>query len=80
MTSNFGFVKKTSPTVHADCARAESYLSSDPAAACFYSRRAIEQLVGHLYDLMGLPAPYQRTTSPLGSTTRRSPSGRQCHA
>ncbi len=59
MTSNFDFVKKTLPAVHADCGRAESYLSSDPAAACFYARRAIEQLVGHLYDVMGLPAPYQ---------------------
>lgn len=59
MTSNFDFVKKTLPAVHADCGRAESYLSSDPAAACFYSRRAIEQLVAHLYDVMGLPAPYQ---------------------
>jgi type I restriction enzyme, R subunit len=57
--SNFDFVKKTLPTVHADCGRAESYLLSDPAAACFYSRRVIEQLVGHLYDVMGLPAPYQ---------------------
>ena len=57
--SNFDFVKKTLPAIYADCRRAESYLSSDPAAACFYSRRAIEQLVRHLYDVMGLPAPYQ---------------------
>ncbi|HRD59338.1 MAG TPA: DEAD/DEAH box helicase family protein [Nocardioides sp.] len=57
--SNFDFVKTSLPAVHADCVRAESYLSSDPAAACFYSRRAVEQLVGHLYDVMGLRAPYQ---------------------
>src|SRR3954451_1788754 len=57
--SNFDFAKATLSAVHADCVRAESYLSSDPAAACFYSRRAIEQLVGHLYDVMGLRAPYQ---------------------
>ena len=57
--SNFHFIRTTLPAVYADCGRAESYLSSDPAAACFYSRRAIEQLVGHLYDVMGLPAPYQ---------------------
>ena len=57
--SNFDFIRRTMPAVHADCVRAESYLSSDPAAACFYSRRAIEQLVGHLYDVMGLRAPYQ---------------------
>ena len=57
--SNFDFIKATWPRIHADCVRAESYLSGDPAAACFYSRRAVEQLVGHLYDLMGLAAPYQ---------------------
>lgn len=57
--SNFDFARATLPAVHADCARAESYLSSDPAAACFYSRRAIEQLVGHLYDVIGLRTPYQ---------------------
>ena len=57
--SNFAFAKATLPNVHADCVRAESYLSSDPAAACFYSRRAIEQLVGHLYDVIGLAQPYQ---------------------
>jgi hypothetical protein len=48
--SNFGFVKAEWPTIHADCVRAESYLSSDPVAACFYGRRSIEQLVGHLHD------------------------------
>jgi type I restriction enzyme, R subunit len=57
--SNFEFAQASLPAVHADCLRAESYLSSDPAAACFYSRRAVEQLVGHLYDVLGLPAPYQ---------------------
>jgi len=57
--SNFDFVKAEWPTIHADCVRAESYLSSDPAAACFYSRRSIEQLVGHLYDVAELAAPYQ---------------------
>lgn len=57
--SNFRFIRSTLPAVYADSVRAESYLSNDPAAACFYSRRAIEQLVGHLYDVLGLPAPYQ---------------------
>ncbi|MFC6704627.1 DEAD/DEAH box helicase family protein [Flexivirga alba] len=57
--SNFDFAKSSLPTVHADCVRAESYVSSDPAAACFYSRRAIEQLVSHLYDVLGLASPYQ---------------------
>ncbi|GAB2991089.1 DEAD/DEAH box helicase family protein [Nocardioides montaniterrae] len=57
--SNFAFARASLPAAHADCVKAESYLSNDPAAACFYSRRAIEQLVGHLYDVMGLPEPYQ---------------------
>jgi type I restriction enzyme R subunit len=57
--SNFDFVRAEWPAIHGDCVWAESYLSTDPAAACFYSRRAIEQLVGHLYDVLALAAPYQ---------------------
>lgn len=56
---NFDFAKATLPSVHVDCARAESYVSSDPRSACFYSRRAVEELVGHLYDVLGLPLPYK---------------------
>ena len=48
--SNFDFTKAEWPAIHTDCVRAESYLSSDPVAACFYGRRSIEQLVGHLHD------------------------------
>ncbi|MGH3500257.1 MAG: DEAD/DEAH box helicase family protein, partial [Nocardioidaceae bacterium] len=44
--------------IHADCAGAESYLSSDPRSACIYARRAVEQLVRHLYDVLALKAPY----------------------
>lgn len=57
--SNFAFIKATWPAIHADCHRAESYLTTDPRTACFYARRAAEELVGHLYDLMSLPAPYK---------------------
>ncbi|GAB3706475.1 DEAD/DEAH box helicase family protein [Mariniluteicoccus flavus] len=57
--SNFDFARTALPGVHPDCVRAESYVSSDPAAACFYSRRAIERLVGHLYDVLGLRRPYK---------------------
>ncbi|OHV05119.1 DEAD/DEAH box helicase family protein [Mycobacterium talmoniae] len=58
--SNFAFVKAVAwPEIHADCARAESYVTNDPRSACFYARRAVEQLVGHLYDLLGLPLPYK---------------------
>ncbi|WIE65584.1 DEAD/DEAH box helicase family protein [Curtobacterium sp. MCLR17_036] len=59
MTANFAFVRAAWPDVFADASRAESYLSSDPRSACFYSRRAVEQLVVHLYEVLALPVPYQ---------------------
>lgn len=62
--SNFAFVGAADwPEIHADCARAESYLSSDPRSACFYSRRAIEHLVDLLYDILALPLPYKNDLS-----------------
>ncbi|TSD98086.1 DUF4145 domain-containing protein [Skermania sp. ID1734] len=57
--SNFDFLKTTLPGAYPDCARAESYLTSDPRSACFHSRRAIEGLVKHLYDVLALGPPYQ---------------------
>lgn len=57
--SNFDFVRQTLPSLHDDCARAESYLSSDPRSACFYSRRVVEELVDYLYDVLSLPIPYR---------------------
>ena len=57
--SNFAFIKATWPAIHANCRHAESYLTTDPRTACFYARRAAEELVGHLYDLMSLPMPYK---------------------
>ncbi|KAA1429617.1 DEAD/DEAH box helicase family protein [Mycolicibacter arupensis] len=58
--SNFAFIQAVGwPELHADCARAESYATTDPRSACFYSRRAVEQLVNHLYDVLGLPIPYR---------------------
>ena len=67
--SNFAFLRATIPTLHADAARAESYLASDPRSACFYARRTVEGLVDHLYALRRLPEPYQndlaaRTNAP----------------
>ena len=56
---NFDFVRQTLPSVHADCARAESYLSSDPRSACFYSRRAVEELVGTSTTSSRCPMPYR---------------------
>lgn len=55
---NFNFVHQTLPSLQDDCARAESYLSSDPRSACFYSRRVVEELVGYLYDVLSTsPVP-----------------------
>jgi hypothetical protein len=51
VTSNFAFVQATLPALFADCSRAESYLVSDPRAACVYSRRVAEELVGHQDDI-----------------------------
>lgn len=56
---NFDFVRQTLPSLHDDCVRAESYLSSDPRSACFYSRRVVEELVGYLYEVLSLPIPYR---------------------
>lgn len=57
---NFEFVGPALPVVHDDCVKAESYLSTDPRSACFYSRRAIERLVKHLFDVLSLKAPYKK--------------------
>ncbi|WP_448609436.1 DEAD/DEAH box helicase family protein [Geodermatophilus sp. URMC 60] len=57
--SNFGFLRAEWPAVAADCVRAESYLAADPRSACFYARRAVEQLVGHIYAVDGLQTPYR---------------------
>ena len=56
---NFDFLRTTLPDVHADCARAESYAATDPRAACIYGRRAVEVVVGHLYDVLALTRPYR---------------------
>lgn len=56
---NFDFVRQSLPSVHDDCARAESYLRSDPRSACFYSRRVAEELVAYLYDVLSLRLPYR---------------------
>lgn len=62
--TNFRFLNAVDwPTIRDDCARAESYLSTDPRSACFYARRAVEQLVDHLYDILDLAVPYQNDLS-----------------
>ncbi len=59
MTANFDFVRSAWPNIYTDCSWAESYLASDPRSGCMYGRRAIEQLVDHLYNLLALPEPYK---------------------
>lgn len=60
---NFDFVQATLPPLHADCARAESYVLSDPSAACVYARRAAERLTDYLYELLALPPAYRADLS-----------------
>ncbi len=60
---NFDFVRETLPGLHGDCVHAESYLSSDPRSACFYSRRVAELLVDYLYDVLSLDVPYRSDLS-----------------
>ncbi|WP_445166994.1 DEAD/DEAH box helicase family protein [Mycolicibacterium sp. Dal123E01] len=58
--SNFAFLQTIGwPEMHVDCARAESYATSDARSACFYSRRTVEHLVDYLYDVLALPIPYK---------------------
>ncbi|TAK69203.1 MAG: DUF4145 domain-containing protein [Actinomycetota bacterium] len=57
--TNFDFVRQTLPSIHDDCRRAESYLSSDPRSACFYARRVVEEIVTYLYDVLSLRTPYR---------------------
>ena len=62
--SNFAFLQAVGwPETYADCARAESYALSDPRAACIYARRAAEQVVDYLYDVLRLPVPYANDLS-----------------
>jgi len=59
VNSNFAFVRHQWSEIHADCVRAEGYMASDPRSACFYARRAVEQIVGLIYDIDGLEPPYK---------------------
>ena len=59
MTSNFNFIRDEWPSIQADCVRAEGYMASDPRSACFYARRAVEQIVALIYDIDDLPVPYK---------------------
>ncbi|MGO2662068.1 MAG: DEAD/DEAH box helicase family protein [Propionibacterium freudenreichii] len=56
---NFDFITADWPQIHNDCARAESYVITDPRSACIYARRSVETLVRHLYFLLDLAEPYR---------------------
>ncbi|MHA6509505.1 DEAD/DEAH box helicase family protein [Tessaracoccus sp. Y1736] len=57
--SNFDFIAGEWPELFHECVRAERYVRSDPRASVIYARRVVEQLVGFVYDVAGLPLPYQ---------------------
>ena len=66
MTSNFHFVATEWPEVVEPAAKAESLAYSDPRAACFYSRRALEMAVAWLYKHdAALRLPYQDSLNAL---------------
>ena len=66
MTSNFHFLATEWPEVVEPAAKAESLAYSDPRAACFYSRRALEMAVAWLYKHdAALRLPYQDSLNAL---------------
>ena len=71
---NFDFVRQTLPS-RACRLRPGRVLPvvSDPRSACFYSRRAVEELVGYLYDVLALPVPVPGR--PGGADQRRRVQG-----
>lgn len=49
--SNFAFLQRDWISIHHSAVKAESYVNSDPRAACFYSRIALEQIVDWLFRM-----------------------------
>jgi hypothetical protein len=66
MTSNFHFLAAEWPEVLEPAAKAESLVYSDPRAACFYTRRALEMAVAWIYKHdAALRLPYQDSLNAL---------------
>src|SRR5829696_4365509 len=64
MTSQFAFLQAEFPEVFAHATKAENLAQSDPRAACFYARLALEVAVKWLYAHDGsLRDPYETTLS-----------------
>lgn len=58
--SNFGFIRAQWPELFDVCQRAESYALSDPNAAAFTARVAVEKIVDYLFvDVFDLPEGYR---------------------
>jgi type I restriction enzyme R subunit len=49
--SNFSFLQRDWNGIHHSAVKAEAYVNSDPRAACFYSRIALEQIVDWLFRM-----------------------------
>jgi type I restriction enzyme R subunit len=66
MTSNFHFLATEWPEVLEPAAKAEELAYSDPRAACFYTRRALEMAMAWLYKHdAALRLPYQDSLNAL---------------
>jgi type I restriction enzyme R subunit len=64
--SNFAFLALTWPGVYDAAARAETAATTDPRAACFYARRALELAVAWVYKHdPAVSLPYQDNLSAL---------------
>jgi type I restriction enzyme, R subunit len=64
--SQFGFLEREWAAVFQAASRAEATVHSDPRAACFYARRALELAVSWAYKHdAALRLPYQDNLSAL---------------
>lgn len=64
--SQFAFLQTEFPEVLESARRAEALANSDPRAACFYARRALELAIGWAYEHDGaLNLPYREDLSAL---------------
>lgn len=66
MSSQFTFLKSEFPEILEAARRAEETACSDPRAACFYARRALELAVNWAYEHdASLQLPYREDLSAL---------------
>lgn len=64
--SNFSFLNPSWPALYESARRSELAVRNDPRAACFYSRRALELLMGWVFSRdESLQLPYQSNLSAL---------------